>query len=249
MGRLFYVAPEEADKGEVLLDEGESRHALSVLRLKKGEGLKLFDGKGHVFHGEALGVKEKRLWVRIRSRSENPPSSASAAVTLAASVVKPERMDFLIQKSCELGVGSIEPLLTERTVVRLSRERWEAKLRHWQGIAMEACKQCGLSVIPEIRPARDYDVFLASVSPYPLILIPTLAVKGRSLYEAIKGSKPDKVLCLIGPEGDFTKREADLAVSHGAVPVSLGPLVMRSETAAVYLVSALSFYYREVRGR
>lgn len=176
-------------------------------------------------------------------------SLSDTEVSLAVSVIKPERMDLLVQKASELGMHSLFPLITERCVVRISRERWASKAERWRKIALEACKQCGRSSAPIIHDVQDIKLFLEKAPKhYDLSLIPTLAKQGKGLYDILRSAKPKKVLIWIGPEGDFTLKEVDGALAKGAEPVSLGPLVMRSETAAWYALSVVQFMLREVTG-
>ncbi len=230
----------------VLLSKEESRHALSVLRLKAGDAVELFDGKGAAFSGTVLGEAGGRL--RVQPNAPSPVrETMPVRITLAPAIVKSDAMDLLIQKAAELGAAEIAPLVTERTVVRISADRREGKLERWQKIAAEACKQCGRSDYPTVRPVARYDDFVRNFSEYDMILLPTLVAKGRGLYETMKDSAAKRVLVLIGPEGDFSPTEAAEAVSRGARPVSLGPLVLRSETAALYALSTIAFFFREVR--
>lgn len=228
-------------EGVVQLDREESHHALAVLRLKRGDVVELFDGAGNKFSGVLLG--DKKGCVSVALNRAIAAASRTASIVLAISVIKPDRMEWLIEKACELGVSAIQPLLSERSVVRISRERWDAKIARWKKIAAESCKQCGRGVVPEIFELRDYAVFTKNLKKeYDLILIPTLAAAGSSFKKALGVLQPKKALVFIGPEGDFTPNEVEAARAQGAVPVSLGELVMRSETAAIYALSALNFY-------
>ena len=247
----FQINPALIKNSSVLLDEKESHHAVSVLCLKAGDAVGLMDGKGQSFHGVVSGIESRRLRVRINNASE--PSAeelqrpSNLQITIAVSVIKPERMELLIQKACELGVHAIIPVCSDRSIIRLSKERWEEKIRRWRKIALESCKQCGLTVIPEIHEAVDVKSVLSNSGKFDNILIPTLALPTKPLYEALKGSGATRWLVLIGPEGDFTEKEVSLAVSYGAIPVSLGPLVLRTETAVIYLLSVFNFFHREIR--
>ena len=174
-------------------------------------------------------------------------AESRVTITLAVSVIKPERMELLIQKSCELAAHSVIPLISERTVVRLSRERWQSKIQRWQKIARESCKQCGRSLVPVIQPVMEFKKFAETISQYDLSLIPTLALPVQGFCCTLNANKSAKsLLILIGPEGDFSRNEALLAVERGAKPVSLGPLVLRSETAALYALAVVNFFYQEV---
>ena len=246
----FHIDPREVRDSAVLLNPKESHHAISVLRLKTGDRVGLLDGQGHSLRGVVANIQEGRLQVKINAFPENITPLLEIAplpqITLAVSVIKPERMELLIQKACELGVHAIIPVHSERSIVKLPKERWQIKIKRWQRIAVESCKQCGLSVTPKIQELTDYkDLFQASTS-YDKILIPTLNAQTQALSQALKSATPGRWLALIGPEGDFTEKEVALAVASGAVAVSLGPLVLRSETAGIYLLSALNFFYQEI---
>lgn len=246
--RRFQINAERIQNGSILLDERESHHAISVLRLKASQTVRLMDGKGNLFMGVIAGLENGRVRVRVDEGrpSESARSLLPVQITIAVSVIKPERMELLIQKACELGVTAIIPVRSDRSIIKLSKERWEDKIVRWRKIAAESCKQCGLPTTPRIHETADLKDVLSDAESYDQILIPTLEGATRSLCETLKKSAPGKLLALIGPEGDFSPKEVECAISCGAEPVSLGPLVLRTETAALYLLSTLSFFYREV---
>jgi 16S rRNA (uracil1498-N3)-methyltransferase len=247
----FFIDPSSIQGDVVTLSREESHHAVSVMRLKKGDSADLFDGGGNRFGARVVDIKEGKVVFRLeRPAGVEKFTASSVQVTLAVSVIKPEPMEYLIEKAAELGASVIIPVLSERSVVKLSEERWDAKVKRWRKIALESCKQCGQPRVPEVnRPQKLKDV-LAEPARYDKIFIPTLEVRGDILNHSLGPLGEDrKVLVLIGPEGDFTAKEVEFAVSRGALPVSLGPLVLRSETAALYLLSVLNFYYREAAPR
>jgi len=246
----FHISTDQITDGVVALSREESRHAILVLRLKAGDVVEVFDGKGRDCSAVVIGAKDGILSLSLNENSTETrriASLPSVEITLAASVIKPERMELLIQKACELGVHEIVPLLSERTVVRLSRERWEAKIKRWRKITVESCKQCGRTLVPEVRDVCEFKKFLEALEFYDKILIPTLAFSGNGLYASLKKSAAKKILVFVGPEGDFTVQEVRMAMECGAEPVTLGSLVMRSETAAIYLLSTLNFFYNQIQ--
>ena len=247
----FQIDPAKIRNNTVELDPKESHHAISVLRLKMDDAVELMDGKGHSFHGVISDLRAGRVFIQISSGPKTPEGASDKSsnffqITIAASVIKPERMELLIQKSCELGVASIIPVRSERSIVKLSKERWEGKLRRWRKIAVESCKQCGLPSTPEIHEVADFKSVIAKARAFDKIFIPTLLGVTKSFYESLQKSAAGKILVLIGPEGDFSSKEVELAMSAGAVPVNLGPLILRTETAAMYTLSVISFFYREI---
>ncbi len=247
--RRFQINSDFIRNGQIILDKKESHHAASVLRLKPGNEVALMDGKGASFHGIISGIENGLVRVNLKrdqTSHDIPKSYQGIQIDIAVSVIKPERMEFIIEKACELGVRGIFPIRTERSVVKLSPERWQMKIKRWQKIAAESCKQCGLKIVPDVHDVLNLKDILSGPLEYDMILIPTLAVPTRPLYGVLTSKSCSKLLSLIGPEGDFTAKEVELAASRGAIPVSLGRLVLRAETASINLISNLNFFYREI---
>ena len=247
----FFIDPSAVKDGAVRLSREESHHAISVLRIRTGDAVELLDGSGNSFRGIVSGLKDKRLLVSVDKSVSSVRATGRSVVhqpiqiTLAASVIKPESMEILIQKACELGAQRIVPIMTERSVVKLSKERWESKHERWRKIVLESCKQCGRTIPLEMMPVQSYKAFLESARSFDHILIPTLAVLGEPLSNHLKKVHSGTILAMVGPEGDFTPREVQWAIEAGAKPVTLGQWVLRSETAALYLLSVLQFFYQE----
>ena len=156
-------------------------------------------------------------------------------------------MDSIVRKATEIGVSVIVPLESERTQVHLDADRSDRKIGKWQTAALEAAKQCGNPWLPEIAPVTAAAAFMESAKGYDLKLIASLQPGAKALksvlaqYRASHGRAPLNVLWLIGPEGDFTPAEMSLSRTSGFEPITLGPLVLRCETAAVYALSVLSY--------
>ena len=238
----FILPSVSAESGQVLLDLKESHHARNVLRVKPGEVVELLDGAGGKFRAVVAGFEEGRVALSVDRRTAE--AGAAIEITLAAAVIKPERMEWMLEKCCELGVSRWIPVLTERNVVKLSRERWEVKIQRWRKIASETCKQSGQARVPQLSEPVLYKEIIKETPAFDAAWIPTLGVPGQTLKAALSGApKARKVLVLIGPEGDFTDKEVQLAVSNGVKPVSLGAHVLRAETAALYALSTVHFFY------
>ncbi len=238
----FILPSVTALSDHVLLDNKESHHARNVLRLKLGEGVELLDGRGGKFRATVAGFEEGRVALTV----DGPTKDAVPVleITLAPAVIKPERMEWLLEKSCELGMTEWAPILTERSTVKLSRERWQAKTERWRKIAAESCKQCGQAKIPTLREPVLFKEFLSRAATFEAAWIPALCVPGEDLKAVFANTpKVKKVLILIGPEGDFTEKEVRGAVSAGIKAVSLGSSVLRAETAALYMLSTAVFFY------
>ena len=220
-------------------DPDELHHLINVLRVKIGDRLECFDGSGHRYAGPIVQRARHALVMEIRERATEPPRALT--VTLAQSLISPERFEWVIQKSTELGVDRILPLLTQRTTVRrLSREQAERKLTRWRRIATEAATQCGRATLPTIGLPQPLRAAVGSLDAQAHVLMPTLVTAAPSLKEELKTRSGLKAaVVLIGPEGDFTPEEVALARQHGARPVCLGGLTLRSETAAIATLAIL----------
>lgn len=228
---------------ELDLPPGAARH-VQVLRLQPGDGITLFHGgqaagdPGGEF--EATVVRMGRSDVRVLVGAHHPiEREAPRAVHLLAGITANERMDWLVEKATELGVASITPLAAERSVLKLKGERADKKIAHWQAVAVAACEQCGRNRVPEIHPAVDLARWLAArADGGAQRLLLSLREGTVPLGKAAAPGGP--VLFLSGPEGGLSRTEEDLALQHGFAPVTLGPRVLRAETAPLAALAALT---------
>jgi 16S rRNA (uracil1498-N3)-methyltransferase len=218
----------------------EVKHIRKVLRLRAGDEVSVFDGLGKEFHGDI--VEEGLSFVKIRiqnvtsSRRDSP-----LEVTLAQSLLKGEKMDYLIQKATELGVGEIIPFLSSRSVPLLEKSKRLKRHQRWKRIAVEASKQCGKGVIPEIEFLKDFPEMLQKASPDALRLI-LWEKEGAGLKEILRRSEEGKrIFFVVGPEGGFSEEEVDEAKGAGFTPVTLGRRILRAETASLCLLSILQY--------
>lgn len=237
--------PESADPKSITLSPEESHHLVSVNRAGAGATVTVFDGRGSewICELEAADRRAARLRVRFGQKSGPLPYS----VALGQALPKGGGMDAIVRKATELGAARIIPLESERTEVHLDSDRTERKVDRWRTAAIEAAKQCGNPWLPQIEPLRQAADFIASPGAYDLKLIASLQPGAEHLrsvlgaYRAAHGRAPRAVLWLVGPEGDFTPAELSLARSAGFAGITLGPLVLRCETAAVYALSVLAY--------
>jgi 16S rRNA (uracil1498-N3)-methyltransferase len=239
----FYIPP--ARWGAMTLENGEAHHCADVLRLDQKSKVAVFDGRGTETTAEVVAVERGR--VRLRSLSTSRTEPLRCSVTLAQAVPKGKKMDTIVQKATELGVSRIVPLLSERTVVQVEMEEAQKKREKWEQIAIEAAKQCGQNWLPEIAGPTTPKRFFVDMGQYEASLIASLQNDARGFKQVFTdfyeqhGRRPASALILIGPEGDFTPAETSLAKSAGCVPVTLGPIVLRSETAAIFCLSVLAY--------
>jgi len=236
--RFFVDSPLLAGS-ELGLPPGPARH-VQVLRLQPGASLTLFDGRGGEFAATVTSMGRHEVRVRIGAH-ETTRRELERPVTLALGMPANERMDTLVEKATELGVAAIVPLSCERSVLRLQGERAEKKLLHWRGVAIAACEQSGRNRLPELSPVATLPAWLQALPPadtgarwlLSLDSAPTLARMAASLGER------DPVLVLSGPEGGLSPGEEGLARRFGFSPVSLGPRVMRADTAPLAVLACL----------
>jgi 16S rRNA (uracil1498-N3)-methyltransferase len=237
----FFVPPPSWSSELLALDMGESHHAVGVLRLDVGEKVVIFDGAGNEATAEIVSAKSNRVELRRISRSKSAP--LACRITLAQAIPKGKNMELIIEKATELGAAAIAPLLSERTVVRYDEEEASAKKQKWQRVAIEAAKQCGQNWLPSVATPVPVKAFFAANPRFDLMLVASLQPDARSLKTVLAEHgtpRPASVLIVVGPEGDFTPAETHLAKSAGCHPITLGPIILRTETAAIYCVSVLA---------
>ncbi len=242
----FYLEPNEWNAGPLVLSGAEAHHARNVLRLQPGDKAVLFDGRGREMTAEIVADESSRLELRKLHEATFPP--LPCRITLGQAIPKGKNMDLIVQKAVEIGAAEIAPLISDRTVVHLDEEAAAQKQTKWQTVALEAAKQCGQNWLPEVRRPQKLAQFFAQAPRFDLQLIGSLQASALHLKKILAeyatehgGARPVSVLMLIGPEGDFTPAELALAHSHGCRPITLGPIILRVETAAIYCLSVLSY--------
>ena len=231
MHRLF-VPPEQLAAPRVKLTAEQARHLGTVLRLKPGEEIEVFDGKGARFR--AWLEDSPALDAAVLRLAEPLPEGPVRAVdvTLVQALAKGEKMDLVVRKATELGASRIVPLSSERAVVRLDKGRGGSRAERWRRVAQEAARQCGRADVPRIDEACGWDAVLSLLRDEPgrrgLLLDPEEPLR---LGQASRGAR--KVLIAVGPEGGFSPDEREKARAGGMLPVGMGPLVLRTETAGL----------------
>jgi 16S rRNA (uracil1498-N3)-methyltransferase len=247
-----YCQPAEREPSEILLSTDESHHLVAVNRAKAGDTVVAFDGRGNEWICELLSDQKQAAMLKVRFRQKAKPLPYE--ITLGQALPKGQFMDAIVRKATELGATRIAPLESERTIVRLEGDRPDRKIEKWQSAAIEAAKQCGNPFVPEILPVQSAAAFMEASRGYDLKLIASLQPGAKSLksllaaYTQANGRAPRTALWLVGPEGDFTAAEMSLSRSAGFEPVTLGPLVLRCETAAAYALSVLSYELQNAAG-
>ena len=238
----FYFSGTLALGARLVLPKEAAHHAARVLRMVEDDVLSLFNGDGQEYRARIVRIEKQDVVVTVESRA--PVSRESPlAVLLVQGISSGERMDYTLQKAVELGVAAIQPIQTERSVVKLAGERREKRMRHWQNIVTAACEQCGRGRVPEVKPAVGLTDWLATLSEargeaprdgLRMVLSPEAEVSLRTL-----APPAGLVMLAAGPEGGFSGNECALLLQYGFTPVRLGPRVLRTETAALAALAGM----------
>lgn len=241
----FYLPPECCKGNALQLNEREAHHAMHVLRVKPGETVVVLDGAGSEFLCETAECLRKTVALHVKQKNVVP--FPLCQITLRQAIPKGKIIESIIQKSVELGAHRIVPLLTERVVTHLGDGDKASKRERWRQVAIEAIKQCGAAWLPEIELPITIDEVLAQKEQLDLSLVGSLQADCRHPRECVQefqskhGRLPQSAAIWIGPEGDFTPDELKAIETGGARPISLGRLVLRVETAAIYCLSILNY--------
>ncbi len=237
-----YSPPENWDPENVRLSSKESHHLKDVLRIRKGDTVEVFDGAGRSCAAVVSGDDVSELDLIGESRH----SLRSFESILIQAIPKAKRMEVVVEKATELGVAAILPFVCDRTVVKLSRKQMDKRLDRWRRIAISAAKQSGVDMVPDIRNIEMFDRVLCSVEQDCTVLIGSLEPNVehiRSVLRSRRRAGVKKIGIIIGPEGDFTPGEMRLAKDAGAAPVGFGTAVLRTDTAAIYALSAITYEF------
>lgn len=230
----FYLT-DSLTAGEVIdLPDNIVRH-LNVLRLKNGENIVLFNGNGKAYPARLLELEKRRACAEILAE-ETANHESPLKITLIQSVSSGERMDFTLQKSVELGVAEIQPVISERCVVRLNGERADKRVGRWQDIVISACEQSGRNVVPKVLPLMTYQEALQRLPAHPTKLLMSLN-RAQTLKQIQPAS--DGLIFMVGPEGGWTDKEEQQAFDAGFQSVTLGPRILRTETASLAAIAAM----------
>jgi 16S rRNA (uracil1498-N3)-methyltransferase len=241
----FYLDPEQCLRPPLVLTQREAHHARDVLRLARGQEVIVLDGAGHQFHCKAQAVGPAGVVLEVLEKKAMPPPPCR--VTLAQAIPKGKRLETIIQKATELGAARIVPLLAERVASRLDDPAAAQKAAKWRQAAIEAIKQCGQPWLPRVQAPMTVEDFLARQEPFDLALVGSLQAEGRhprhyfDSFASEHGRRPQSLCVWIGPEGDFTPAELHAIRQAGAKPITLGPLVLRSDTAAIATLAIVNY--------
>jgi len=241
-----FCRPPELEPTEIRLNKSESHHLVTTNRARVGDTVVVFDGIGSEWICDCAVADRNEAILKVRFRQK--ARALPFRIALAQALPKGKFMDSIVRMATEVGVAIITPLRSERTVVQIDKDREEHKQEKWETVAIEAAKQCGNPWLPQILPVQSVDEFLGyGAGQYDLKLIASLQPGAQPLHSVLDdfnrehARRPSSAVWMIGPEGDFSTAEMATARNHGFAPVSLGPLVLRCETAAIFALSILSY--------
>ncbi|WP_426341689.1 16S rRNA (uracil(1498)-N(3))-methyltransferase [Pseudoduganella sp. S-14] len=232
----FHV-PQPLAAGQQLELPADVAHHVNVVRMEPGDTLTLFNGNGGEYTAVLTDVQKKKAWAEIKVFDPRE-AELPFAVTLAQALPEGSKMDWIIEKAVELGVAGIQPLAARRCVVRLSAERAEKKLEHWNGIVVSASEQCGRNRLASVAAPQEFREWISQQDLHKRVILTPRATK--SLADWARHQPAQALSIMVGPEGGFSDEEEAEALRHGVLPLSIGPRVLRTETAALAAVSILS---------
>lgn len=241
----FYAPKENIQGSQAVIIGEEGHHLIHVMKLRKGDNVIIFDGEGSEYHGNIASADGKSMTVIVDIFRICPAAADNGMrITLAQALPKKRKMDVIVEKATELGVSSIIPLTTSRTIVKPSSAEAEKMVKRWRNIALAASKQCGRALIPEISGiTRISDIIRepAKYQKYDLVLFACLSEGTVPLKQAVNGRLFSNTLIFIGPEGDFSPDEIVSARKAGWMMVSLGKRVLKADTAGIFVLSAIAY--------
>ena len=239
MNRFYHPSPLEL-KQKIHLSNKAAHHATHVLRLRTDDKIILFHNDLYDYSAVITDINKKTVKVYIDSKFENQ-KNPTIHLRLFQSLSSSEKMDWIIQKSVELGVGSIIPMYSKRSNIKLQGSRAEKKLSHWQQVVISACEQSGRSSLPKISLPKKMEECLNQENANHLKLI--LSPKEKNNLQSINNSSVKNIDIMIGPEGGFAEEELNQAIKSHFVPIGLGPRILRTETAPLSILSILQYKY------
>lgn len=232
----FYCSQPLAVGSQLVLPDNVAHH-IQVLRLAQGTTITLFNGDGGEYAATLSAIEKKRVSVEVKTHIARD-AELPYAITLAQALPESSKMDWIIEKAVELGAAAIQPLSAQRCVMRLSGERADKKMAHWQGIIIAASEQSGRNRLAQLNAPTDCNSWIGRQDLHRRILLSPRAE--QSLADWARHHPPQALTLMVGPEGGFTAAEEDLAIAQGALALSMGPRVLRTETAGLAALATLN---------
>lgn len=243
--RRFFISPRDISNGRATVSGDLFRHMVKVLRLKAGDGVMLADGAGNEFAGVIRTVGRESADISIEGQPASTPATGPG-ITLYQGLPKGDKLDYILQKATELGVAGVVPFAAERSVPRVKIGEAAGKIARWQRIAQEAARQSGRATLPLVDFAEGLGG-VVSMARQQVKLLLWEEEKVNRLKDLLAGCpEPESIALIVGPEGGLSAAEARMAQENGFVPASLGPRILRTETAGVAMLAILQFYWGDM---
>ncbi len=231
-----FYCPQPLEIGQRIALPETVAHHVQVLRLRVGERVTLFNGDGGEYSAVLAAVERRRAEVEVKTFSPRE-AEPGHAIALAQALPEGAKMDWIVEKAVEMGATAIQPLVAQRSVVRVDAERAAKKAAHWQGVIIAAAEQSGRNRLPLLSPVLPYPAWIAQQDMHKRLLLSPRATE--SLADWARHHPPQAVTLVIGPEGGLSDDEEQAAIRHGAICVAMGPRVLRTETAGLAAIAAL----------
>lgn len=244
MSDRFHIPAARWDPASLSLADDEARHCIQVMRHRAGDEIVVFNGVGDVARARITDIRKHA--VALDCLATEHAEAAALRIALAPALIKAEPWEWMLEKVTELGVTAILPVVTERCVVQLDSNEQARKGEKWQRALIQAAKQSRRAWLPRLALPRPFGEVLGAAPGFDLTLMASVSPSAISVktaadrFASLHNRQPSSAMVLIGPEGDFTTAETDLAVNHGFVPITLGPLTLRAETAAIAAAAVLA---------
>lgn len=238
----FYISRELTVGAHIDLPDTVAHHC-QVLRLGVGATIILFNGTGGSYVASLTSIEKRRVSADVKLFN-SAEVELPYAISLAQGLPEAGKMDWIVEKAVELGAAGIHPLQTQRSVTRLAGERAEKRRLHWQGVIQSASEQCGRNRLAQLDSVTDFRQWITQQDLHRRIVLSPHAT--QSLADWARHHPPQALTLMVGPEGGFSEQELELAIAHGALPMSMGPRILRCETAGLHAISTLNAHWAPV---
>jgi 16S rRNA (uracil1498-N3)-methyltransferase len=242
----FFVPTAQIRDGLVYLEGSDHHHLQTVLRRTIGDEVQILNGKGEEWAARIIEMTAHTTIAKL-SGSTGKQTEPRLKLNLVQSLPKADKFEWIIQKNTEVGVSCFQPIVSERSLIRLDAATKAKKQERWQKIIQEAAEQSGRGIVPPLQPVLEWREFIARF-PKGLVLLPWEGERQRSLKDVLGAATalPEQVSVIIGPEGGFAQSEVAALQKLGAIPITLGPRILRTETAGLVAVAALLYHFGEL---
>lgn len=244
----YFVQPDAVQDGQVAITGDDVKHIVRVMRMEVGEEVIVCDGLGHAFRVELTELGDGMVHGRIVEELTQSPE-ARVKVTLAQGLPKGDKMELIVQKGTEVGIARFLPVDMARCIVQYDAKKEQKRRERWQKIAKEAAEQAHRNLVPSIGEPMSYKQLMSSLDGFDLVVVPYEGEKARGLREVLAAHPEAEHICvLIGPEGGIADSEIEIALARGAHPVTLGPRILRTETAGLVAATCIYYHFGEMGG-